>query len=156
MHKIRREICPLFMNQDSSSTNFCNTATYLYIWHREQRHENKNTTFNHTFHSISLEANNIFKLWWWLIIYVKCNLQGLHHVIWYTKNSLLKSNSVPTPNLTWTHSECPYSFATRRRIRNLVRWERQFRNIARGSNIFGANWRSEITSIVWNSLFPGG
>jgi hypothetical protein len=36
-----------------------------------------------------------------------------------------------------------------------VRWVRQFRNIARGSNIFGTNRTSEFPSIVWNSIVPG-
>jgi hypothetical protein len=40
-------------------------------------------------------------------------------------------------------------------MRKLVKWERQFQNIAREFNIFGTNRTSEFTIIVWNSVFPG-
>jgi hypothetical protein len=84
--------CQLFMNQDSRSRHSCNTATYLYLCHREQRHGNKNITFNDTFHFLSLQANKTCMLCWCPIIYDKCNLQRLgsdiHLVMCHTKMHL--------------------------------------------------------------------
>jgi hypothetical protein len=104
MHTLRREIAHY------SGTKLATPGTPVKLQHPcifvcqiEQRHENKNITFNDTFHSLSLQSNKICMLWWWLIIYDQCNLQRSGSNV-HTKNALLKLNLVATLNPTWAYS----------------------------------------------------
>jgi hypothetical protein len=118
MHTVRREIAhyswtkivapgTLITLQHTCNHKCVYIYIYIYIYHIEQRHENQNIIFNDTFRSLTLQSNKTSMLWWWLIIYDKCNLQRLgsnvHLVMSHTKNALLKWNSVATLNPTWAH-----------------------------------------------------
>jgi hypothetical protein len=108
MHTIRREIAHYSWTKivfPGSLVTLHYTCNHPYIYVTKSK--GMYITFNGTFHSLSLQANKTCTLWWWLIIYDKCNLQRLgsnvHLLMCHTINTLVKSNSVGTLKPTWAH-----------------------------------------------------